>query len=50
MDMGKDIFEITINALKLVVIFLMMVQAVPFLVWVDVVALLLFKIVWDQIV
>ncbi len=35
MDMGKDIFEITINGLKLVVIFLMMVQAVPFLVWVE---------------
>ena len=35
MDMGKDIFEITVNGLKLVVIFLMMVQAVPILVWVE---------------
>lgn len=35
MGMGKDIFEITVNALKLVVIFLMMVQAVPILVWLE---------------
>ncbi|UOF00426.1 complex I subunit 1/NuoH family protein [Bdellovibrio reynosensis] len=33
--MGKDIFEITVNGLKLIVIFLMMVQAVPLLVWVE---------------
>ncbi|MEN0058131.1 MAG: complex I subunit 1 family protein [Bdellovibrio sp.] len=33
--MGKDIFEITVNGLKLVVIFLMMVQAVPVLVWLE---------------
>jgi NADH-quinone oxidoreductase subunit H len=35
MGMGKDIFEISVNALKLVVIFLMMVQAVPILVWLE---------------
>lgn len=35
MGMGKDIFEITVNGLKLVVIFLMMVQAVPLLVWLE---------------
>lgn len=35
MGMGKDIFEITVNGLKLVVIFLMMVQAVPMLVWLE---------------
>lgn len=33
--MGQDIFEITINAVKLIVIFLLMVQAVPILVWVE---------------
>lgn len=33
--MGKDIFEITINGVKLVLIFLMMVQAVPILVWLE---------------
>src|SRR4051794_29709048 len=33
--MGKDIFEITINGVKLVLIFLMMVQMVPILVWVE---------------
>lgn len=33
--MGKDIFEIVVNGLKLVVIFLMMVQLVPILVWVE---------------
>jgi NADH-quinone oxidoreductase subunit H len=35
MGMGKDIFEITINGVKLVLIFLMMVQAVPILVWLE---------------
>lgn len=35
MDMGKDIFEITVNGLKLVLIFLLMVQAVPMLVWLE---------------
>lgn len=35
MGMGKDIFEITVNGLKLVVIFLMMVQAVPVLAWLE---------------
>lgn len=33
--MGADILEITINCIKLVLIFLMMVQAVPVLVWVE---------------
>ncbi len=33
--MGADIFEIAINVLKLVFIFLMMVQIVPLLVWVE---------------
>jgi NADH:ubiquinone oxidoreductase subunit 1 (chain H) len=33
--MGKDVFEITVNALKLVVIFLMIVQSVPILVWLE---------------
>lgn len=33
--MGKDAFEITINLVKMVLIFLMMVQAVPVLVWVE---------------
>lgn len=33
--MGKDLFEITVNGLKLVIIFLMMVQIVPILVWVE---------------
>lgn len=33
--MGKDIFEITVNGIKLVAIFLMMVQAVPILVWLE---------------
>lgn len=33
--MGQDIFEVTINGIKLVVIFLLMVQAVPILVWVE---------------
>jgi NADH-quinone oxidoreductase subunit H len=35
MGMGKDAFEIIVNGLKLVVIFLMMVQLVPILVWVE---------------
>jgi NADH-quinone oxidoreductase subunit H len=33
--MGNDIFEILVNGIKLVLIFLMMVQAVPILVWVE---------------
>lgn len=33
--MGKDIIEILINGTKLIVIFLMMVQLVPILVWVE---------------
>lgn len=33
--MGADAFEITVNFLKMVVIFLMMVQLVPLLVWVE---------------
>lgn len=33
--MGHDIFEIAINAVKLILIFLMMVQAVPVLVWLE---------------
>lgn len=33
--MGKDVFEITVNVLKMFVIFLMMVQAVPILVWLE---------------
>lgn len=33
--MGNDIFEITVNAVKLVVVFLLMVQAVPILVWLE---------------
>lgn len=33
--MGHDIFEILINGLKLIVIFLLIVQAVPLLVWVE---------------
>lgn len=33
--MGKDAFEITVNLIKMVLIFLMMVQAVPILVWVE---------------
>lgn len=33
--MGHDIFEITVNGIKLVLIFLLMVQAVPILVWVE---------------
>lgn len=33
--MGADVFETTINIVKLIVIFLMMVQLVPVLVWVE---------------
>jgi NADH-quinone oxidoreductase subunit H len=33
--MGNDVFEIAINFVKMVVIFLMMVQLVPLLVWVE---------------
>lgn len=33
--MGQDGFEITVNILKMFIIFLMMVQAVPVLVWVE---------------
>lgn len=33
--MGKDAFEITVNIAKMFVIFLMMVQAVPILVWLE---------------
>ncbi len=33
--MGTDAFEITVNFLKMVLIFLMMVQIVPLLVWVE---------------
>lgn len=33
--MGSDIFEITVNLVKLLVIFLAMVQMVPLLVWVE---------------
>jgi NADH-quinone oxidoreductase subunit H len=33
--MGTDVFEISVNFIKMVVIFLMMVQIVPLLVWVE---------------
>jgi NADH-quinone oxidoreductase subunit H len=33
--MGKDIFEISINLIKVAVVFLMMVQMVPLLVWLE---------------
>lgn len=33
--MGKDTFEILFNGIKLVLVFLMMVQAVPILVWLE---------------
>ncbi|MGE3973078.1 MAG: NADH-quinone oxidoreductase subunit H [Bdellovibrionales bacterium] len=33
--MGQDVFEISVNAVKLLLIFLMMVQMVPLLVWVE---------------
>ncbi|WP_331339082.1 complex I subunit 1 family protein [Bdellovibrio sp.] len=35
MNMGKDAFEILVNGIKLVLIFLMIVQLVPILVWVE---------------
>jgi NADH-quinone oxidoreductase subunit H len=33
--MGNDIFELSVNTIKLVLIFVMMVQAVPVLVWLE---------------
>lgn len=33
--MGHDIFEIVVNGIKLILIFLLMVQAVPILVWLE---------------
>lgn len=33
--MGNDVFEITVNSVKLILIFLLMVQLVPILVWVE---------------
>lgn len=33
--MGSDIFEISVNAVKIIAIFLLMVQIVPLLVWVE---------------
>ncbi len=33
--MGHDVFEITVNCIKLVLVFLLMVQAVPILVWLE---------------
>src|SRR3982074_1520773 len=33
--MGTDVFEISVNFIKMVLIFLMMVQIVPLLVWVE---------------
>ena len=33
--MGQDTFEIVVNCIKLVVVFLMMVQLVPILVWLE---------------
>ncbi|MCX7977875.1 MAG: NADH-quinone oxidoreductase subunit H [Bdellovibrionaceae bacterium] len=33
--MGNDLFEVAVNGIKLIVIFLMMVQAVPILVWLE---------------
>src|ERR1051325_8185365 len=33
--MGSDAFEITVNIVKMLIIFLMMVQLVPILVWVE---------------
>lgn len=33
--MGQDIFEVSVNIIKLIVVFLMMVQAVPILVWLE---------------
>jgi NADH-quinone oxidoreductase subunit H len=33
--MGNDVFEVSVNFIKMIVIFLMMVQLVPLLVWVE---------------
>lgn len=33
--MGQDVFQITVNCIKLVAVFMMMVQAVPILVWLE---------------
>lgn len=33
--MGQDVFEITINIVKIILIFLMMIQMVPLLVWLE---------------
>lgn len=33
--MGSDVFEVTVNVLKMIIIFVMMVQIVPLLVWVE---------------
>lgn len=33
--MGADLFEITVNIVKMLLIFLLMVQLVPILVWVE---------------
>lgn len=33
--MGHDIFEVLVNSIKLILVFLMMVQAVPILVWLE---------------
>lgn len=33
--MGQDLFEVTVNFVKLAVIFLMMIQMVPLLVWLE---------------
>lgn len=33
--MGQDVFQIAVNCIKLVVVFLLMVQAVPILVWLE---------------
>ena len=34
-SMGNSAFEITINVIKMLLVFLMMVQAVPILVWLE---------------
>ena len=33
--MGQDAFQITVNCVKVVLVFLLMVQAVPVLVWLE---------------
>src|SRR3954469_17417835 len=33
--MGNSVFEVTVNCVKLIIIFLLIVQAVPILVWVE---------------